>query len=115
MLSRWRANSMSEPPAVLIVSASARALAQSARRAGYAPLVVDFFADDDMREAAEACIRLKDGLARGFVLDPLTAACEQLASGRTIAGVVYGSGFEDRPALIQAMGERWRLLGNPSE
>jgi predicted ATP-grasp superfamily ATP-dependent carboligase len=115
MLSRWRANSMSEGPAVLIASASARALAQSARRAGYAPLVVDFFADDDTREAAEDCICLEDGLARGFVLDSLVTACERLASGRTLAGVVYGSGFEDRPALIEAMGKRWRLIGNPSE
>jgi predicted ATP-grasp superfamily ATP-dependent carboligase len=106
---------MSEAPAVLIVSASARALAQSARRAGYAPLAVDFFADDDTREAAEACIYLADGLARGFVLDSLMAACERLANGRTLAGVVYGSGFEDRPALIEAMGKQWRLIGNPSE
>jgi len=106
---------MSEPQAVLIASASGRALAQSARRAGYAPLVVDFFADDDTREAAEVCICLEDGLARGFVLDSLMAACEQLASGRTLAGVVYGSGFEDRPALIEALGKRWRLIGNPSE
>jgi predicted ATP-grasp superfamily ATP-dependent carboligase len=105
---------MSERPAVLIASASARALAQSARRAGYAPLVIDFFADDDTREAAEACICLKDGLAQGFVHDSLMTACERLASGRTVAGVVYGSGFEDRPALIEAMGKRWRLIGNPS-
>jgi predicted ATP-grasp superfamily ATP-dependent carboligase len=106
---------MSEPQAVLIASASGRALAQSARRAGYAPLVVDFFGDDDTRGAAEACIRLEDGFTGGFVLDSLMAACERLASGRTLAGVVYGSGLEDRPALIEAMSKRWRLIGNPSE
>ena len=105
---------MLEAPAVLIAAASGRALAASARRAGYAPLVVDFFADDDTREAAESCVRLKDGLARGFQRDSLMAACERLAAGRTVAGVVYGSGFEDRPTLIEAMAKRWRLMGNPA-
>src|SRR5580693_8541902 len=100
---------MSEPPAVLIAAASGRALAQSARRAGYAPLVVDFFADDDTCETAESCVRLEDGLARGFQLETLMAACERLAGRRRIAGVVYGSGFEDRPELIEAMAKRWRL------
>ena len=105
---------MVEPAAVLIAAASARALAASARRAGYAPLAVDFFADDDTREVAESCVRLEDGVARGFQLHSLMAACERLAEGRTLAGVVYGSGFEDRPALIEAMAKRWRLIGNPA-
>ena len=105
---------MVEPAAVLIAAASGRALAASARRAGYAPLAVDFFADDDTREVAESCVRLEDGVARGFQLPFLMAACERLAEGRTLAGVVYGSGFEDRPALIEAMAKRWRLIGNPA-
>ena len=105
---------MVEPAAVLIAAASGRALAASARRAGYAPLAVDFFADDDTREVAESCVRLEDGVARGFQLHSLMAACERLAEGRTLAGVVYGSGFEDRPALIEAMAKRWRLIGNPA-
>jgi predicted ATP-grasp superfamily ATP-dependent carboligase len=105
---------MVEPAAVLIAAASGRALAASARRAGYAPLAVDFFADDDTREVAESCVRLEDGVARGFQLPSLMAACERLAEGRTLAGVVYGSGFEDRPALIEAMAKRWRLIGNPA-
>jgi uncharacterized protein len=106
---------MSEAPAVLIAAASARALAASARRAGYAPLVADFFADDDTRGDAEACVCVEDGLARGFQLDRLLADCERLAGARTIAGFVYGSGFEDRPAIIEAMARRWRLLGNRAE
>jgi predicted ATP-grasp superfamily ATP-dependent carboligase len=105
---------MVEAPAVLIAAASGRALAASARRAGYAPLVVDFFADDDTREVADSCVRLEDGVARGFQLHSLMDAGERLAEGRTFAGVVYGSGFEDRPALIEAMAKRWRLIGNPA-
>lgn len=105
---------MVEPTAVLIAAASARALAASARRAGYAPLAVDFFADDDTRKAAESYVRMEEGVAFGFQSGSLMAACERLAEGRTIAGVVYGSGFEDRPALIDAMAKRWRLIGNPA-
>jgi len=106
---------MSDLPAVLIAAASARALAASARRAGYAPLVVDFFADDDTRDAAEDCIRLADGLTCGFQLDALRAACARLVGARPVAGFVYGAGFEDRPDLIESMARRWPLLGNPAE
>jgi predicted ATP-grasp superfamily ATP-dependent carboligase len=94
----------------LIVAASGRALAQSARRAGYSPLVVDFFADDDTREAAGDCARLEPG----FELDSLMTACERLTHRRRIAGLVYGPGFEDRPGLIEALAGRWRLAGNPA-
>jgi predicted ATP-grasp superfamily ATP-dependent carboligase len=106
---------MSEAPEVLIAAASGRALAASARRAGYAPLVVDFFADDDPRAVAKACVRLEGGAQRGFQADALLAACEQIAGSAQLAGFVYGSGFEDRPAILDAVERRWRLLGNRAE
>ena len=40
---------------VLIAALSGRALAVSARQAGYAPLVADLFGDEDMRAAASQC------------------------------------------------------------
>jgi len=106
---------MSEAPAVLIAAASGRALAESARRAGYSPLVVDFFADDDTRAVAKACVRLEGGVERGFQADALLAACDQIAGSAQPAGFVYGSGFEDRPAILDAIERRWRLLGNRAE
>jgi predicted ATP-grasp superfamily ATP-dependent carboligase len=115
MHSRWRAKFMSDAPAVLIAATSARALATSARRAGYAPLVVDFFADDDTRDEAERCLRFEGGLAAGFQLEAFMEACERLVDSRTIVGFVYGAGFEDRPALLEAAARRWRLLGNSAE
>jgi predicted ATP-grasp superfamily ATP-dependent carboligase len=105
---------MRSAPAVLIAAASGRALAASARRAGYAPLVVDFFADDDTRDIAESCVRLAEGLMRGFQLDALEDACARLADARPVIGFVYGTGFEDRPSLIEAIARRWRVLGNPA-
>jgi predicted ATP-grasp superfamily ATP-dependent carboligase len=105
---------MSEAPKVLIAAVSGRALAASARRAGYEPLVVDFFADDDTRAVAKACVRLEGGAERGFQADELLAACEGIAGSAQLAGFVYGSGFEDRPALLEAIERRWRILGNPA-
>ena len=105
---------MAEPP-VLIAAASGRALAQSARRGGFLPLVADFFADQDTTALAHDVVRLEHGLARGMQEDSLLAALEALSrSGRPI-GIVCGTGFEDRPQLLDRIGERWRLLGNAAQ
>ena len=71
---------MNRATAVLIAAASGRALAASARRGGYAPLVADFFGDEDTVAAAEAHIRLDQGLARGMRSDTVIAALESLAA-----------------------------------
>ncbi len=44
----------------------------------------------------------------------LLRALEALAARAPspILGLVYGAGFEDRPALLQPIAERWPLLGN---
>jgi predicted ATP-grasp superfamily ATP-dependent carboligase len=103
--------------AVLIAAFSGRALAQSARRAGYEPLVVDAFGDQDTREAA-ADVRGVEGAVRtGFRTKPVLAALDALASTAPSppAGLVLGSGFEDKPKLIAALARRFRLLGPPPE
>jgi predicted ATP-grasp superfamily ATP-dependent carboligase len=98
--------------AVLIAAASGRALAASARRGGYAPLVADFFGDEDTAAAAEAHIRLDQGLAHGMSSALIIAALERLASPREPAGIVCGTGFEDRPELLADIAQRWTLFGN---
>jgi uncharacterized protein len=105
---------MADAPAILIAATSARALTASARRAGYAPLAIDFFADEDTRRDADRCERVKGNLADGFQHEALMAAADRLSEGRSVVGFVYGAGFEDRPALIAAAAERWRLFGNPA-
>jgi predicted ATP-grasp superfamily ATP-dependent carboligase len=101
---------------LLIVAVSGRALAVSARRAGYVPLVVDFFADADTRDIADACHKLDD-LKRGFTWKALGPALEALAARAPSPplGVVYGSGFEDRIGLLANISERWTLLGNAAD
>src|SRR5256885_13595725 len=96
--------------AVLIVAASGRALAASARRGGYAPLVVDWFGDSDTLAHAQAHARL-DGLKRGFTAKALDAALAKVIE-HAPSGVVCGTGFEDRAELIARMAQRWRVFGN---
>jgi predicted ATP-grasp superfamily ATP-dependent carboligase len=98
--------------AVLIAAASGRALAASARRGGYVPLVADFFGDQDTAVVAHAHIRLDDGLTRGMSASGVLAALASLATQQKPAGIVCGTGFEDRPALLAAIAERWELFGN---
>jgi predicted ATP-grasp superfamily ATP-dependent carboligase len=100
---------------VLITAISGRALAASARRGGYVPLVADFFGDEDTRTLAERHVRLNTNLARGMVADELFAALETLAAAQRPAGTVCGTGFEDRPELLVGLSQRWALLGNNAE
>jgi uncharacterized protein len=114
MPSRSRASFMDSKD-VLIVAASGRALAASARRGGYLPLVADFFGDSDTIALAHAHARLEDGLARGIALDTLEAALANVTAGRQPCGVVWGTGFEDRPELLTHIARRWRVFGNGAE
>jgi uncharacterized protein len=103
---------MASAQAVLIAGFSGRALAASARRAGYLPLVADVFGDEDTRAAALAYRPLMMDFERGIDAEELLCALAALAAVATPVGLVCASGFEDRPALIAALAQRWRLIGN---
>lgn len=103
------------PEAILIGAASGRALAASARRGGYLPLVADFFGDEDTIAIAHAHRRLSCGLAAGIDGDDLMRAFASLADAAAPRGVVCGTGFEDRPELLAQIAARWPLIGNSPE
>ncbi len=98
--------------AVLIAAASARALAQAARRAGYRPLGADFFDDADTRELCAENRLVEGGLGTGFTEGNLIPALELLSAHAAPCGLVYGAGFEDRADLLEALARRWTLFGN---
>ena len=94
------------PSRLLIVAVSGRALAQSAGRAGYRPVVLDLFADRDTRAASSVCRPINIPGTLRIDAARLLDAARSLAPG---AGLVYGSGFEGRPALIDRL-SRGRAL-----
>jgi uncharacterized protein len=101
--------------AVLIAAVSGRALAISARRGGYLPLVADFFGDQDTVAVAQAHVPLQGGFAHGFREHELMEALERLAVQHPPSGVVCGTGFEDRPHVLARLAQRWRLFGNSAD
>jgi uncharacterized protein len=101
--------------AVLIAAISGRALALSARRGGYLPLVADFFGDQDTVAAAQAHVPLASAFAQGFREQDLARALERLARQHVPVGIVCGTGFEDRPQLLAWLEQRWRLFGNSAD
>lgn len=106
---------MAEQSAILIVAISGRALAASARRAGYLPLVTDFFGDQDTLRVAHAHVRIDGTLAKGFEEQALFDALERLSKQHEPLGIVCGTGFEDRTELLRGIARRWRLFGNDAE
>ena len=88
-------------------------MAAAARRAGYRPLVADFFDDSDTRGFCAANRLIEGGLDTGFEGESLIGALEELAKEATPCGFVYGAGFEDRAELLELVAQRWTLFGNP--
>ena len=99
-------------PSHLIVATTGRALARSAWRSGHRVAVLDLFADQDTRDYSMVCQRIP---ASDWGLD--AAAAVRAANDICPAAVplVTGSGFENRPALLDALARGRNLLGNSSE
>ena len=90
------------PERLLIVGASARAAAESAVRAGFIPLAVDQFGDEDLRRIADlrTCDHFPEQIpARAAELPP--------------AGVVLTGAMENHPTIIKKLTNDRRLYGCP--
>lgn len=98
---------------VLIVALSGRALAQSARRAGLRPIVLDRFADLDTREAAELALRIAPGRAGPLAAGPLLRAARSFAPAPV--PLLVGGGLEGRLGVLGALARGRELWGNPPE
>jgi predicted ATP-grasp superfamily ATP-dependent carboligase len=103
---------MTDRPAIIVVAHSARALASSAKRAGFAPLSIDVFGDDDTREMSLAAIKLEGGLSDGLTLEKVEDAAKTLTCAYNPIGLVYGSGFEHQPETIAALSRMIHVFGN---
>src|SRR5690349_17558087 len=115
MPSRWRERSLAEPAPFLIAALSARALAASARRAGQRAVALDLFGDEDLMAAVLDHAVVPGDPSSGFDEAALLAAAEWLAPVGHGHRLVYGGGFEARPALLAALGRGREICGNPPE
>ncbi|MCO5064502.1 MAG: ATP-grasp domain-containing protein [Rhizobiaceae bacterium] len=96
----------------LIAAVSGRALAQAAMRAGYRPLVADFFCDLDTLAVSIRTARLPGGLHTGVDAANVPAALRQLADGEEVDCLVLGSGFERLTSLVDELARGFPLTGN---
>src|SRR5512134_1151452 len=113
MPSPLRAASLPEP--LLIAAVTARPLAASAHRGGFAAAVLDLFADADTRALGYPCRNVCRDDALRFDTRRLLVAADELAPAGRCAGVVLGAGFEAETGLMARLAEGRRLLGNSPE
>src|SRR3954469_9110068 len=99
---------------LLVVSASGRALAQSAVRMGSKAVVLDLFNDSDLRVLAKASQGVAGRNAR-FDARQMLAAAQALCPPERCGGLVYGSGFEGRTHLLAQLARGRTLFGNAPE
>lgn len=94
-----------ELPPLIVISASARAAAWSARQSGFSALAVDQFGDVDLREvASQVCV--VDDWPRGVL-----GAVAGLPNGP----FVFGGGLENSPGLIEELAASREVLGCSAE
>ena len=91
---------------ILLVSVSARMLAELARREGHEVMAVDRFGDLDLCALCPGVSILRDLGGRGGM-----AALVEAAMAIPAAGVVYGAGLENMPGLVERLAGGRRLLG----
>ncbi len=104
----------SEQAPLLVVSASGRALAQSAARSSLPVVVLDLFNDLDVRELSIASrgVATRNGK---FDARRLLAAAQIMCPTNGCGGLIYGSGFEGRTRLLARLAQGRTLFGNAPE
>ncbi|MEQ8232863.1 MAG: ATP-grasp domain-containing protein [Gammaproteobacteria bacterium] len=96
---------------LIIAATSARVLAAAARPA-YLPCTIDLFADRDTCALAARAVHLIDEGDFALPGEALLDAVDSLVGDYPqVLGLVYGSGLEGRPALLEALTRRVRVLG----
>ncbi len=99
---------------MMIIALSGRALARSAVRGGYRPLVLDSFADLDTCALASRCARVKTRQGR-FEVDDLLRNVVMLTPPKGKVGFVYGAGLESAASLLEQLDSRVIVYGNPAD
>jgi len=101
-------------PALVLTGLSVRMMSEQAVRDGYSALALDVFGDVDTRRVAAAWAGI--GAPADLRIDAgrFLAGLARFADHEGVFGWVAGSGFEDRPELIEAGAQVLPLLGTPA-
>jgi uncharacterized protein len=91
---------------ILLVSVTARMLAELARREGHEVIALDRFGDLDLQRSCPSVSILRDLGGRGGM-----AALVDAAEGIRAPSVIYGAGLENRPGLVARLAAGRTLLG----
>lgn len=97
-----------ESPALVVVGASVRAVAVSARRAGFMVHAADLFADADLHAVAAAVIRVPTSPQL-----PWPAALPEAIRPLPRAPWLYTGALENHPELVDRLARDRPLAGNP--
>lgn len=103
-------------PDVLIMAASARALAQSALKSGLRPALIDAFCDRDARACAVSTSRVPltaDGLEPASLQRAFRRALSRF--GASLKGWVAGAGVDNRGDVLADFARRLPFFGNDAE
>jgi len=95
---------------ILLVSVSARMLAELGVRAGHDVVALDRFGDLDLQRLCPSVSVLRDLGGRGGMA-ALVDAAEEIPA----PSVIYGAGLENQPGLVARLASGRRLLGCPRE
>jgi len=101
---------LGEPAVLLLIAVSARALAQAARRAGFAAIAIDAFGDVDAQAGCRE-MQVVGNAMGGFAGVDLTPHVARLSATHAPAGIVFGSGFDDGPEALEPLARFAPLIG----
>lgn len=108
---------------ILVIGVDVVSIAASARRAGYKVFSVDFYGDIDLRHICEEslsiirqCLGKSCGLfERDYKVNLLLKLIKKLLKKHSVDGVVFGSGLEDNPLVLEEINDMIPVIGNTPE
>lgn len=92
---------------VLIIGQSGRMLANAAKQAGYQPLVIDLFADQDTAKMAVQLWQVDD-----LSLISIQAIIPTILLKYKVAALIYGSGMENQPETLAYLAQSFKIFAN---
>lgn len=96
--------------ALLVIALSSRPYVEAAKLAGLRVIAIDAFADRQTLASAQRVIIVNHD-AHGFKADMMRSVIDSL-DAKDYWGVIYGSGLEAQPALLQYIADSMPLIGN---